>query len=154
MFATVLIMVIVVADVICRTVFNKPIHGSYDVVTLFMTVLVFSSWSYTQTEHAHVHVTMFVRKMPRVLKFASFGITSVLSTVYLGYCTWAAFDQTLDNIASHAHGGTVPIPYWPFALVECVALGIFTLTIALDAAKTFGAIKSEELSAEVQSYWI
>jgi TRAP-type C4-dicarboxylate transport system permease small subunit len=153
MAATVVIMLLVVVDVACRSLFNKPIIGVYDVVTLLMTVLVFSSWSYAQTEHAHVHVTMFVGKMPKTCRFVTFGLTSVLSTGYMVYATWAAYEQTLANYSGNSHSGTVAIPYWPFSALQCVAFVFFTLTLLLDTVKTFCALFRRDIAEEIQSYW-
>ena len=148
-----LIMTLMTTDVLARHLFNRPIVWSFDIVTLTMTILVFSSWSYTQVEHGHVHVTMFVRMMPRVPRFLCFGFTSVLSVGIMGLAAVGTFQQTFKMMAEKSGTGTLLIPFWPFMALECLAFAIFTLALCLDAIKAFGAIFDDEMSKEVQSYW-
>ena len=153
MAALVFIMALMTVDVLLRHLFNKPIFGSFDLVTLTMTILVFSSWSYTQSVYGHVHVTMLVSMMPRVLRFICFGFTSTLSTGLMGFATYAAYLQIFRTIADSAASGTLLIPIWPFMALMCASLAAFTFTLFLDAVKAIGAVFSEELARDVQSSW-
>ena len=45
------------------------------------------------------------------------------------------------------------IPLWPFYIVECIAMAVFTLTLIYDAALSIGAIFSEELAEDVCASW-
>ena len=153
MAACVAIMFLMAVNVASRHLFNKPITGSFEITTMIMTILVFSSWSYTQTVHGHVHVTMILRVMPQKVRFLCFGITSLLSTVFIGIATWAAFEQILRLMEKRTSTGTLLIPHWPFMLIECIALGLFTIVLLLDAIKAFGAMFKKEYAEEVQSYW-
>jgi TRAP-type C4-dicarboxylate transport system permease small subunit len=153
MAALVIIMGLMTVDVLLRHLFNRPITGGFDIVTLGMTILVFSSWSYAQVEHGHVHVTMFVGMMPPLPRFICFGFTSILSAGVMGFATAATFQQVFRMIAEKSSTGTLLIPFWPFMALECLAFAIFTLVLALDAAKAVGAIFSKELAREVQAFW-
>ena len=148
------IMFLVTCDAAMRQIFNKPIAVSYDIVTLLLTVIVFSSWSYAQTKHAHIHVTMFCSMLPRTIRFLAFGLTSLISTVYVGFMAFAAYEQIFHMIANGDTGGTWKVPIWPFVLIQFIALAIFALTLLLDTIKAFLALKSEHFADEVQSIWV
>jgi TRAP-type C4-dicarboxylate transport system permease small subunit len=148
-----LIMSLMTVDVMLRHLFNRPITGGYDVITITMTILVFASWSYAQTEHSHVHVTMFLSMMPPKLRFACFGFTSILSTGIMAFATVATFQQIFKMIAEKISTGTLFLPLWPFMAIESAAFAVFTMVLALDTVKAFGAIFNEELAKEVQAFW-
>jgi TRAP-type C4-dicarboxylate transport system permease small subunit len=153
MAACAAIMCLMAADVLLRHLFNRPITGAYEITTMIMTILIFSSWSYTQTIHGHVHVTMFLGMMPQKLRFLLFGVTSLFSTIIIGLATYASYIHTFELIEDNTSTGTLLIPHWPFMGLECIALFLFTLVLLLDTVKAFMAMFSKEYATEVQSYW-
>lgn len=147
------LMVYMTLDVVLRQLFNSPIKGGYEISTLVMSVMIFTSWSYTQTEHKHIHVTMFLRMMPQIPRFICFGITSVLSTVVLGFATYAAFLQTIHFFNKGTSTGMLLIPQWPFVLIECISLAFFTLVLFRDSLKSILAIVNKKYAKEIMKHW-
>jgi TRAP-type C4-dicarboxylate transport system permease small subunit len=154
MTALVAIMCLMTIDVIMRHLFNRPITGAFEITTMVLTILVFSSWSYIQTVHGHVHVTMFLGFMPTKLRFLIFGFTSLLSTVIVGLATIAAYEHIFSLIKDGTSTGTLLIPHWPFMALQCIALALFTIVLLIDAIKAFAAMFSKEYAEEVQSFWV
>jgi len=140
-------------DVILRQFFNSPIKGGYEISTLVMSVMIFTSWSYTQSVHKHIHVTMFLRMLPQIPRFICFGTTSLLSTIVLGFGTYAAFLQTIHFYKRGTSTGMLLIPQWPFVLIECISLAFFTLVLLRDALKAVLAIRNETYAEEIMAYW-
>lgn len=153
MAAVVFIMVYMTLDVILRHLFNSPIKGGYEVSTLAMVILVFTSWSYTQTVNGHIHVTMLVRVLPNVPKFILFGLTSLFSAVVMGIGTYAAYLQIFQLYSRKTSTGMLLIPHWPFMVIECIALGFFTLILFRDAIRAIMAMFNEEIAEEITSTW-
>jgi TRAP-type C4-dicarboxylate transport system permease small subunit len=153
MAACVAIMILMALDVFLRQLFNRPITGAYEIVTMILTILVFSSWSYIQTVRGHVHVTMFLRLMPAKVRFICFSVTSLLSTFVIGLATVAAYQQTFRLIEARTSTGTLLIPHWPFMGLECIALALFTIVLLIDALKAIAAIFSPKYAEEIQSSW-
>ncbi len=147
------LMVYMSLDVILRHVFNSPIKGGYEISTLVMCVLIFTSWSYTQTVHRHIHVTMFIGMMPQIPRFICFGFTSILSTVVLGFATYATVLQTLYFYKKGTCTGMLLVPQWPFVLIECASLACFTVILLRDAIKAVLAIGSDAYAEEIQALW-
>lgn len=153
MAAALLIMTYMTFDVILRHVFNSPIKGGYELTTLAMVILIFTSWSYTQTVSGHIHVTMLIRVFPKKPRFIVFGFTSLLSAVVIGIGTYAAYLQTLFLYKKGTCTGMLLIPLWPFTLIECVALGYFAFILLRDAIRAFMAICNEEIAEEIEATW-
>ena len=85
MALVVCMMLLMFVDAVLGLFFNSRITGSYELVQCMLCIVVFTSWAYTQTEHGHIHVVMFVRMMPNKLRFFFFGFTALLSTFTMGF---------------------------------------------------------------------
>lgn len=135
-------------DLSARILFNKPLTGGFEVTCMVMSILTFASWSYTQSQHGHIHVTMFITKMPSKVKTTLFCITSWLSTFTLGVMTYASFLYLLSMKKVTA---MLLIPYKPFVVIMCIAMFAFMLALARDAVKATAAIRNKELEKEIES---
>ncbi|MCD8145542.1 MAG: TRAP transporter small permease [Oscillospiraceae bacterium] len=153
MFTVFLLMILICLDVV-MTKLGRPIAGMYEVSCVLLSTLVFFSWAYTQVVHGHIHVVMFVSKMPRVLRFISFGLTSILSAVVMGIASYAIIGIIKIKYQTGECTGTLLIPYWPFYIVEFVAFLLMTVVLARDAIKAVMAIGDKEMAEEVQSTWV
>lgn len=148
------IMCFICADIFMRYAFNKPMNGGYEITTLVMTALIFTSWPYTQTQHGHIHVTMFIGMMPNTLRFILYSFTSLLSTAVLIIATVAEFQYMVLTITSlKTSTALLFIPYWPFQLIEAVSFGLFAIILGRDAIKSVLAIFNKQYAEEVMAYW-
>ena len=146
-------MLLMFVDAMLGLVFNSRITGSYELVQCMLCILVFTSWAYTQTEHGHIHVVMFVRMMPRKLRFICYSLTALLSTGTMGFATYALIGAIKSKMASGECTGTLLIPYWPFYVVEFIAFLVFTLALLCDTIKSILAIFDTEVAEEVMESW-
>ncbi len=153
MASMVFIMFYMFIDLCMRVFRNAPITGGYEITVMALSVLIFSSWSYTQTVHGHIHVTMFIGMMPTKVRFFLFGLTSVLSTGTLAVATYATFIRIFELKAQGTATGMLLIPHWPFMTIECIGLFFFTIILARDAIKAVGAMFNEGFAKEVMSTW-
>ena len=146
-------MIFMFVDSMGGLFFQKRILGSYEIVQCLLLVVVFSSWAYTQTKHGHIHVTMFVGFMPRVLKFICFGLTSLISVATMIFAARGAYRGILEKMASREATGTLLIPFWPLYIFMFLAFALMAVVLFCDALKAIGAIVDDELAEEVTSSW-
>src|SRR3546814_15044152 len=64
-FATLLIILIVVADVTGRFLFNAPLHGGVELSELLMVALVFFGLAAAQQQRQNFSYELMVRHFPR-----------------------------------------------------------------------------------------
>lgn len=134
---------------------GNNITGGVEITQVTLSALIFSSWAYVQTQHGHIHVTMFLSKMPQKVRFALFTITSVLTTVTLLFATVAVFQEMVALITTkHTATGNLLIPYWPFYLIEGVSLAMFSVVLLRDAIRSAQAIVNAEVAKEVEQFWV
>lgn len=152
MVAIVFLMGAICVDAV-TTNFNVPVKGMYELCQVILTTVVFTTWAYTQSTHGHIHVTMFVSRMPQKLRFFCFGFTSLISTLVMGVASYAVYFQILKKKASGEQTGTLLIPYWPFYIFEMIAFILLTVLLLRDTIKAFMAMGSKEMAEEIQATW-
>ena len=153
LFSIAVMMFLTTADLIARFFFGKAITGVVEVMTYLFLVTLFSGLAYCQTQHAHIHVTMIVSKLPGRQKFILWGITSLLSAVTAGTVAVASYIQTGNVRQQNIHSMLLWIPNYPFYFFGAVCMGIFALCLLLDSVKAFLAVFNSEYAAEVSSTW-
>ncbi len=144
---------LIVLDIILR-LFGVPLLGTYEIIEIVMSIVVFASFAYTQTEKGHIHVTMFLVLMPTKMRFICYSLTSFVSTFLVGAITYAAFTYAGKLIEKGTSSGVLGIPFYPFYYLESLAMAIFTIIMLIDAIKTFIAIFNQDMAKEIQSTWV
>ena len=147
-------MVLMFVDSMLGLALNSRITGSYELVQCMLCILVFSSWAYTQTVHGHINVVMFVRLMPHTLRFICYGLTSLFSTVTMGFAAYAVYGGIVDKFISREATGTLLIPLWPLYIFEFLAFILLTVVLLGDAVKACMAIVNKKFAEEVMATWI
>jgi len=153
MFIVLFMMVLMFIDAMLGLFFNTRIKGTIEIVQVILSVVVFMSWAYTQTEHGHIHVVMFIRKFPTKVRFVIFAVVSALSTVVMAIATYGVYRMILDKMANNEKTATLLIPFWPFYMIEFIAFAIFTVALLADTFKACAAIGNKEAAEDVMSSW-
>ena len=147
------IMALIAVDVFLRKFFRGGVTGTYELVQYLLMCGVFASFAYTQSLRGHVHVTMFIAKFPKHLRFIVYGLTGVFSTVAAVVLTYAAAIQTNYSMTAGTKTGVLGVPLYPFFAVECFCMGVFAVTLAWDVVKSFIALGNQEVADDIQSSW-
>jgi TRAP-type C4-dicarboxylate transport system permease small subunit len=150
----VLMTLFVVGNIIGRGVFNMSILGSYEIVELSKGITVFFAFSYAQKRKTYIHVVMVIRKLPHIPAHICFAIGALITTGVGAFVSIGAFQYGCGLRSAHSVTGVLLIPYEPFAYIEGVAWGIFTLILLLDCTKAFLAVGSRKYAEEVESNWV
>ena len=150
----VIMTALLVVDVLGRKIGIFTIKGCYEIIQMCLCTFIFSTWSYVQSVHGHIHVVMFIQKMGKIARFICFGLTSVISTITMGVGAYAVYKQIFNMIDSGESTANLLIPFWPFYVVECVAFVLFTITLLIDCVKAFVAMFNHDVAEEIQSSWV
>lgn len=161
MIVTVLMTVVLMADVLLRKITAIPIFpsvvsikGAYEIVQMSLCCFVFSTWGYTQSVHGHINVIMFIQKFHPIPRFICYAFTSLLSVVTMAFGTVAAFQQIPAVYETGEATANLLIPYWPFYVFEFIAMLLLVVTLLIDALKAVVAIWNKDMAAEIQSEWV
>ena len=67
--------------------------------------------------------------------------------------TYAAFVQTFHSIKMNYQTAVLKIPFWPFYLIEGIAMAAFVLTLLYDTCLSVGAIFKKDYYEIVTRDW-
>ena len=101
MLVAIIMALMLTADVVLRKVTSGEvsIRGCYEITQMLLSTFIFSSWAYTQSVHGHIHVVMFIQKMPQKLRFLCYGLTSLLSVATMVFAAYALYHQIFAESA-------------------------------------------------------
>lgn len=139
---TFFIMIMVLADVIGRALFNAPVAGSTEVSVLLMIGLIFMGMPAAQQQGYHFRIdflTSALRGAPlRVLKLFNFAVCIALT----GLLTYLSGRLALRSIASgEVSYGTVAFPIWPSRALISLGLGFLTVQFAIHLVQALRGIE-------------
>jgi TRAP-type C4-dicarboxylate transport system permease small subunit len=127
-----LMMFWVVADVVLRALFNRPILGSFEIVEYGMVFFVFMALSFAQFNKAHIRVPVLVERLgPRGLA-AMDAVTGLVAVAIIAAMAWGAFNQTGRMFDQRITSQVLLIPKWPFQLVTFLGLCAFVIAKLAD----------------------
>lgn len=129
--AILLLMVLGVAQIILRTVFNTPITGYIDLVELSMASMAFLGAAYCQRLGAHIRMELLVGRVRGRALWAMEVFGTLVAMFIIGVLIWYS---TGHFLRSYTLGDTTidaEFPVWPSKLLVPVAFSIWWLRLAL-----------------------
>lgn len=146
--AIIAMMILITVDVILRKFFRSPITGSYEIVQYIQVIVVFASFSYTQTKKMHVRVTLFGALLPWRVRTVLNGFWELLCAGGAGICGYAGFVQAGYLVQKGFTSDVLDFPLAPFYYFESAMMFIFAFVILADAVRYFFAVSNKEYAME------
>lgn len=117
--AGLLMMLHVTADVLGRTLFNRPLAGTTEIVSgYYMIAVSFLPWVWLAAREGHIRVEVFTRSLSSRKKAWLDLAVTILTIAYLSLFTWQSFLRALQATATResweAPTGFLPVwmSYW------------------------------------------
>ena len=147
--ATFFMMVLVVANVCGRYLFNRPISGTLEVTESLLVLIIFLSVALTQYDGGHIRVTMLTRRLPHGWARVAMVISMLCGAAFFSWCAYAAWRFAAQSYSFNEQDwGTVVFPLWPVKFVVFAGILLLAVQFALDAvAETIMPIKADDESA-------
>jgi len=127
------IMLIIVADVTLRYVFNSPLQWAFDAISMYLMVGVFFfSLSDTLAGNGHVNVDLLYQRAPRrVQRFADFIGCALTCAVFVGIVYRAAVATWESWTSGEVIAGNIAWPVWITHFVVAIGSGLLALRLLL-----------------------
>jgi TRAP-type C4-dicarboxylate transport system permease small subunit len=126
-----MMMVLTVADVTLRYLFNKPILGSYEITEFMMTMLAAFTIGYAAILKAHVNVDLVYTRLPERLQGLISIFTNLVCVVFFGLMSWRNIYESLVLRQAHSVSSALSIPEFPFIFLLGIGFGIIALVFLL-----------------------
>lgn len=120
--ALVAMMVVVVADVALRFIFNTPMRGAYDLVSAFLLIMVFFGIGPVIAHNAEILIDLFDRVAPApVLHFfrRSAAVGTLAVVLFLG---WSMVSPAFDAYRYGGNSLELGFPIWWLWVVAFIGL--------------------------------
>jgi TRAP-type C4-dicarboxylate transport system permease small subunit len=148
--STFLMMVLVVANIIGRYLFNKPLTGTLEFTESLLVLVIFLSVALTQYDGGHIRVTLLTRRVPKASARVLTVFSMLAGAAFFGWCSYASWKFALQSWSfNEQEWGTVVFPLWPVKFVVFVGITLLAIQFLLDAiAETMMPIAADDTAAQ------
>jgi len=123
------LMLLTTADVVGRSLFNKPIPGTFELSEFMLAVIILLSAGYTQQVKGHVSVDFLTSRFNRPTQRVFQVITVCLSLLIITIVIWQGF---ILGIRETEVTDQLRIPKGPFKILLGIGGGLLWLQLIFD----------------------
>ena len=158
-FAAVIIFLlgfIVCADVLGRALFNAPVKGTPEIVSMSIVIICFLLAGYSVQSGGMIYTDVVSGAFGvRGLAFAQL-LSATLGIVFFGLIIWGSYEPTLHAIASGEYEGegALRVPVWPARTVVVLGAILVVTSYALHGLRAINALitgRTEDVVAPAAS---
>ena len=130
-----LLCFLVVADVVGRVGFDRPVKGTTEIVSLSIVIICYLQTGFAIRSGGMLHVDMFVsRAGPRAQSLLA-AVAALAGLVFFGLICWGSFEGAAHAWTSNEFEGegALRVPVWParFVLILGTAIAAFNYALLL-----------------------
>jgi TRAP-type C4-dicarboxylate transport system permease small subunit len=128
------IMFLVTTDVIMRNVFNKPLIGVFEIVSMLLVGIIAFGFAYVQGENEHIVVEIATNSWPQLYKDILDFISCMIGLVVVSIIAWNSLGSLQTSYLSKEFTmGLIRLPIWPSKLLLSVGLGVLAIRLLIDS---------------------
>lgn len=128
------LMLLGVAQVLGRTLFNMPINGYIDFVEISISTFAFLGVAYCQRVGGHVRMELFLNMAKGRLQFAMEVAGTLVGLFVIGVLVWYSFEHFLRAYQLGDSTIDAELPVWPSKLVVPVSFALLWLRLLVQLA--------------------
>lgn len=107
------IVLLVVADVSGRYLFNSPIKGSLELSGVMLGIVAFLCFSYALIKRSHIRMTLLLDRLPTRLQVIAEIVAGVAGLTFFVVLDWGGIEQFWTSfVIRELMPATITIPYW------------------------------------------
>ncbi len=150
--ATFLMMLVVVANIVGRYLFNKPLTGTLEFTESLLVIVIFLSVALTQYDGGHIRVNLITRRLPKRVARIFTVVAMLAGCAFFTWCAYAAWIFAAQAYSfNEQEWGEVVFPLWPMKFVVFAGIAMLALQFLLDAiAETMMPIAADDERAMEQ----
>ncbi len=136
--AIVAAMLLVVVNVILRTVFGRPILGTYEFMGFISVLIISFGLSYCLLANAHIAVDFIVEKFNPKTQGVIDTITGISVFLFMSFFTWKVFDHATTILKSRQLSPTTQFPFYIVIYIMAVCFTVFCLVYLIKIKESIG----------------
>jgi len=132
-------VLLILYDVGMRSLFNRPLMSSYELVMFLMAIVVFTAISYTQSEKSIVKIELVVSRLPKKAQAFLEIVTSFLSLGLVLLIAWRNVVRSIELRHEQIISPILHMPVYPFYLVVAFGFVLLSLVLLVDILESWGS---------------
>ena len=131
MGAVVIIMLLTVADVLMRSLFNKPITGTEELTEYLMVAVVYLGLALCARKNQNASVDLLMERFTPSVQSVFESVTGFLNLIIFGLITWQGVNECRYLWETKKVSDMLEIPSYPFyflmafgSLVLCAVIAV------------------------------
>ena len=139
-----LLSFLVVADVIGRVVFNHPVKGTPELVSISIVIVCFLQAGYAIRSGGMLHVEVVLGVLPRRMRSLMGAFGAVLGALFFALVAWGSIDPLVYawQAGEYEGEGALRVPTWPARLAVLIGATLAALNYLLITAEAVRAAAS------------
>ena len=138
------IVVLICVDIFCRSVFNKPINGSIEIVQCLIAAAGFAAMARTTYNDGHIRIDSLVNALPPKVSFVVDVVMDIIPLTVIPIVVYASLLRFVESVTSHEVSTIVKWPMWPFLLVMVIGyLGMFLAQIMVTVKRIHEGVRKK-----------
>ncbi|MGI5881118.1 MAG: TRAP transporter small permease [Syntrophomonadaceae bacterium] len=121
--------IVVVMNILMRSVLGKPLMGTMDYVNILMTLAISLGLAHCALKNGHIAVEYFVEKLSDKLQAVIAVFINLSVIIFWGAAVWFMAGYARSMMLSNHLAGTVSIPLYP--VVYLTAFGLLALLFVI-----------------------
>jgi TRAP-type C4-dicarboxylate transport system permease small subunit len=133
---------LVCADVFGRAIFNSPVKGTPEIVSMSIVIICFLLAGYAVQSGGMIYTDVFSGMFGvRGRAFAQL-LSAVLGILFFGIIVWGSYEPMLHAWASGEYEGegALRVPVWPARIVVVIGSALVVLSYVLHAVGAASAL--------------
>jgi TRAP-type C4-dicarboxylate transport system permease small subunit len=128
----IIMTLLILCDVGMRSLFNRPIMSSYELVMFLMSIVVFATFGYAQSEKKIVKIELVISILPGKFQALLATVTSCLSLGIVLLIAWRNIVRCLELHKERIISPVLHMPVYPFYGVAAFGFLVLSLVLFMD----------------------
>ena len=129
-------------DVIGRYAFNKPLVGAWETSEVWLALLVFFGWGYTQLNKGHVTVEIITVHLSAKARAILNVVTGFMALVIFILVVWQAAVYAMRTLDQGMVIAVINWPLGPFQFFVCLGALLLCLVFILQIIQSCLSLKA------------
>ena len=127
-------MFVTVADVIGRRFFNHPISGSYEISSMILVIVVFSTITYCQLLKGHVSIDLLVSRLTQKTQNIINIFVYIIFLATYSILSWRLFVYAVETFHKKEViiiKESILLPVFPFVFIAAIGCTFLSLVVLM-----------------------
>jgi TRAP-type C4-dicarboxylate transport system permease small subunit len=144
---------LVCADVIGRAVFNSPVKGTPEIVSMSIVIICFLLAGYSVQSNSMIYTDVLVARYGARGQAFALLLSAMLGIMFFGIIVWGSYEPTLHAWTSGEYEGegALRVPALPARIVVLVGAVLVVVSYALHAVSAVLTLATGIADADVPS---